>query len=135
DWLGARPARVGKPIPLGGEPHVVVGIMPSSFRFAPFWATSARLWRPLSLEQRIADRNGRSLRLFARLKDGVALEQAQAEATGIARRLAAAYPDSNADLGISVVPLHEKVTAPIRPTLVMLFAMVLLVLLVAAVNV
>jgi len=133
--FGADPSLVGRTILLDGDPHVVVGIMPPSFRFAPFWATSARLWRPLSFEQRIADRNGRSLRLFARLKDGVALEQAQAEATGIARRLAAAYPDSNADLGISVVPLHEKVTAPIRPTLVMLFAMVLLVLLVAAVNV
>ena len=133
--FGGDPSLVGRTILLDGDPHVVVGIMPPSFRFAPFWATSARLWRPLSLEHRIADRNGRSLRLFARLKDGVALEQAQAEATGIAGRLAAAYPDSNADLGISVVPLHEKVTASIRPTLVMLFAMVLLVLLVAAVNV
>ncbi len=133
--FGADPALVGRTIVLDGEPHVVVGVMPASFQFAPFWSTGARLWRPLALERRIADRSGRSLRLFARLKDGVSVQQAQAEASGIARRLAAAYPDTNADLGISVVPLHEKVTAPIRPTLVMLLAMVLLVLLVAAVNV
>ncbi len=133
--FGADPTLVGRTILLDGEPHVVIGIMPASFRFAPFWATGARLWRPLSFERRSSDRSGRSLRVFARLKDGVAVQQAQAEASGIARRLAAAYPDTNADLGITVVPLHEKVTAPIRPTLVMLLAMVLLVLLVAAVNV
>ena len=126
---------VGRVIALDGEPYTVIGVMGPSFRFAPFWATTASMWRPLSLASRIDDRRGRSLRLFARLRDGVRLEQAQAEASAMAARLAAAYPDSNAQLGISVVPLREKVVSGVRPTLWLLAATVALVLLIACVNV
>jgi putative ABC transport system permease protein len=126
---------IGRTIALDGEALTVVGVMPPSFRFAPFWATTATLWRPLSLAHRIDDRAGRSLRAFARLRSGVTREQAQAEATGVAARLAVAYPDTNAQLGISVVPLREKVVSGVRPTLWLLAGTVALVLLIACVNV
>jgi putative ABC transport system permease protein len=126
---------IGRPITLDGAAYTVVGVMPPSFRFAPFWATTATLWRPLPLEARTTDRNGRSLRVFARLRSGVTRERAQAEASAIAARLAAAYPDSNAQLGIAVVPLRDKVVSDVRPTLWLLAATVGLVLLVACVNV
>jgi putative ABC transport system permease protein len=133
--FGGDASVVGRTITLEGEPFTVVGIMPPSFRFAPFWATTATLWRPLSLSSRTGDRAGRSLRVFARLRDGVTREQAQAEASAIAARLAAEYPASNAELGISVVPLREKVVGGVRPTLWLLGATVALVLLIACVNV
>jgi predicted permease len=133
--FGSDPGVVGRTIALDGEGHTVVGVMPPSFRFAPFWATTATLWRPLSLAARTTDRNGRSLRVFARLRTGVSREQAQAEASATAARLAAAYPESNAKLGIEVVPLREKVVSAVRPTLLLLGATVALVLLVACVNV
>src|SRR4051812_11972186 len=126
---------IGRTIALDGEAFTVVGVMPRSFRFAPFWATTATLWRPLSLAARIDDRAGRSLRVFARLRSGMTREQAQAEATAVAARLAAAYPDTNAQLGISVVPLREKVVSGVRPTLWLLTGTVALVLLIACVNV
>ena len=126
---------VGRSVTLDGEPFTVVGVMPASFRFAPFWATTATLWRPLSLASRTGDRGGRSLRVFARLRDGVTGEQAQAEASAIAARLAAAFPATNARLGMAVVPLREKVVSGVRPTLWLLAGTVALVLLIACVNV
>ena len=133
--FGGDRAIVGREMVLDGEPFTVVGVMPPAFRFAPFWATTATLWRPLSLAARSGDRGGRSLRLFARLRDGVSRETAQAEASAVAASLAAAYPDTNAQLGIAVVPLREKVVAGVRPTLWLLAATVALVLLIACVNV
>jgi putative ABC transport system permease protein len=135
DRFGGDPRIIGQPVRLDGEAHTVIGVMPPRFQFAPFWATGARLWRPLSLAPRRDDRVGRSLRLFGRLADGATIASAQSEVSAIAAQLASAFPESNEKLGISVVPLHEKVTAGIRPTLVLLLAMVALVLLVACVNV
>jgi putative ABC transport system permease protein len=126
---------VGRTVTLDGEPFTVVGVMPPSFRFAPFWATNATLWRPLSLAARSSDRAGRSLRVFARLRDGVTLEQARAEASAVAARLASAFPATNARLGMDVVALREKVVSGVRPTLWLLAATVALVLLIACVNV
>ena len=55
--------------------------MPPGFQFAPFWATRAQMWTPLVLDSRVQDRGGRSLRVFARLKPGVSLKQAQQDIT------------------------------------------------------
>jgi putative ABC transport system permease protein len=134
DRFGSDPEIVGRTVSLDSEPFTVVGVMASGFRFAPFWVTDALMWRPLVLAPRANDRAGRSLRLFARLRDDVTREQAQAEAGAIAARLATAFPDTNARLGISVIPLREKVVANIRPTLWLLAATVGFVLLIACVN-
>ncbi len=126
---------IGRAIPLDGEPYVVVGVMPRGFRFAPFWQTRAEMWVPLSLARRLDDRGGRSLRLFARLRDGVTVSEAQAEMAGLAAGLARTYPETNTDLGITVRPLLDKVVAGIRGTLVALLTMVTFVLLIACANV
>lgn len=137
-WRGrfrADPHAIGRSITLDGDPYTVIGVMPPSFQFAPFWATGAQLWRPLDLSGRLTDRGGRSLRVFARLRGGTSLQNAQADASAVAARLSAAYPDTNAKLGISVVPLQERVVANTRPTLQSIAVMVALVLLIACVNV
>src|SRR5205814_222657 len=125
---------VGRSITLDGVAYTVVGVMPPGFHFAPFWQTQAEMWTPLPLAARINDRAGRSLRLFARLKPGISIRQAQAGMNTVASRLAEAYPRTNAKLGISVLSLHEKVVGPIRPTLVVLLGTVAFVLLIACAN-
>src|SRR5215207_5336724 len=82
--FGANPAIVGSDILLDGQPYTVIGVMPPTFRFAPFWQTRAELWAPLALTARRDDRDGRSLRVFGRLRAGVSLGQAQQEMTAIA---------------------------------------------------
>ena len=133
--FGADRGILGKDITLSGKPYSVVGVMPSSFRFAPFWQTQAEFWSPLILASRSNDRDGRSLRIFARLAPAVSIRQAQAQMDAVASRLAAGYPATNAKLGITVLSLHEKVVGPIRATLLILLGTVAFVLLIACANV
>jgi putative ABC transport system permease protein len=133
--FGGDPSIIGRTVTLEDKAYTIVGVMPPAFRFAPFWITRTEVWTPLSLERRRSDRGGRSLRLFGRLKDDVTAAQAQAEMSAIAARLAAAYPQTNTNIGITVRPLLDKVVSGIRPTLLALMAMVTFVLLIACANV
>lgn len=133
--FGADAEIIGQQIKLNGESYTVNGVMPESFHFAPFWATNVEVWVPLLLDKRLNDRGGRSLRIFARLRDGVPLPQAQADIDVICRRLARQYPATNTDMTAQVIPLQEKVVANIRPTLLVLLGTVGFVLLIACSNV
>ncbi|MGH9574861.1 MAG: ADOP family duplicated permease [Candidatus Acidiferrales bacterium] len=124
---------LGKSVVLDGISYTIVGVMPPSFHFAPFWATHAELWAPLSLEPRGQSRDGNSLRLFARLKSGVTLNQARAEMATITARLEKMYPGTNTD--IVVTSLKEKVVGNIETPLLVLIGAVGFVLLIACANV
>ena len=133
--FAADPLVLGRTMLLDGRPHVIVGVMPEDFRFAPFWATQAAIWKPLALADRASDRDGRSLRLFGRLAPGATLDSAQAEASAVAARLAAAYPETNTGRDITVMPLHEKTVGHVRPLLLVLAGMAALLLVLACANV
>lgn len=124
---------LGKTITLNGEPYEVVGVMPESFRFAPFWATKAELWAPLALGERIQQRGGNSLRIFARLKPEVSLEQARADIAAVSGRLEGQYPGSNRE--VRVTPLMENVVGKVRTPLLLILGAVGLILLIACANV
>jgi len=133
--FGGGTDAVGRQVMLDGEPYTVVGVMPPDFQFAPFWATHAEAWVPLNLGRRVSDRRGQSLRVFARLKPGVTLEQAQADMEKINRQLAEQHPRENEGLTVSVDPLHEKVVGRSRPALLIILGAVGFVLLIACANV
>ena len=124
---------VGKPLTLNGETYIVVGVMPARFQFP---TSDDEVWVPIAFtQQQAAARNRHYLQVIARLKPGVALTQAQTEMSTIATRLQQQYPDSNADLGAVVTPLHEHLVGDIRPALLILLGAVGLVLLIACANV
>ena len=131
--FAGNPEIIGQSVALSGETYTVIGVMPRDFKFAPFWATKAELWAPLAFGSRLTDRNGASLRVFARLKPGVTLEQAQAEIAGITGRLEREFPGTNQDM--QVLSLREKVVGNIRPALLVLLGAVGFVLLIACANV
>jgi predicted permease len=134
-WLrrfGGDPDIVGRAIRLDGEPYTVVGVMPAGFQFAPFWATQAELWAPLPLAAR-ATGAGRSLRIFARLAPGVPIEAARDEMTAIAAELERREPGSNRN--VTVTPLKDLAVGDVRSSLIVVFAAVGLVLIVACANV
>jgi putative ABC transport system permease protein len=133
--FGGDPNVIGRNITLSGESYVVVGVMPPQFQFPPFWATRAEMWTPLDLRSRVTDRRGGSLRVFARLKPGVALRQAQAEIDAMNKQLALAYPEADTGLNIRVEPLNEKVVGDVRRALLVLSGAVGFVLLIACANV
>ena len=124
---------LGKPIVLDGNAYIVVGVMPEGFHFAPFWATKAELWVPNAFGARIHSRGGNSLRIFARLKDGVSLTQARAEIASITARLEQQFPGTNRE--VMLTPLKEKVVGPIETPLLVLLGAVAFVLLITCANV
>jgi len=124
---------IGKSLALDGQQYTIVAVMPASFQFAPFWATKAELWAPLSLDGRLAGRGGNSLRIFARLKPNVTLAQARADIAAVTGRLERDFPGTNRN--VVVLPLKEKVVGDIRSPLLVLLVAVGFVLLTACANV
>ena len=133
--FGGDPGIVGQQVTLSSESYTVVGVMPPKFQFPPFWSTRAEMWAPLDLRERAASRGGSSLRVFARLKPGVSVAQAQSEVDGVNARLAQAYPDANAGINIRVDPMNEKVVGNVRLALLVLSGAVGFVMLIACANV
>jgi len=133
--FGGKPGIVGQTVKLTDRDYTIVGVMPPRFQFAPFWQTQAQMWTPMVLANRVADRTGSSLRLFARLAPGISVAQAQAQMDTVARRLAAAYPRTDTAIDMVVVPLHAKVVGAIRPTLLLLLATVAFVLVIACADI
>lgn len=127
--FGADPAIVDRTIHLNGVPHAVTGVMPADF---PSVGGKPELWVVANYDQ---EWRGRFLHAIARLRPEATIEQAKSEMDTIGRRLAAAFPQSNANWGVTVVPVHEQVTGDVRPALLVLLGAVGLLLLIGCVNV
>ena len=131
-YFGADPGIVGKQIRMNGEAYTVVGVTrPGMYDRLPM-----QLWTPLAFEKERINHDAHFLLVMARLKNGVTIEQAQAEMNGIAAQLQNEFPRSDAGWGVSVEPLHlnflEKNT---RRNLWLLLGAVSFLLLIGCVNV
>src|SRR5688572_26079122 len=130
--FGGDPAVVGRDARLDGTPRTIVGVMPAGFRFP----SQTDLWVPMaSVFGRGTDRSWRADQAIGRLKPEVSAQQAQAEMTVIAERLAQQYPDTNKEIGAAVIPLRDHVAGNVRFSLLMLLASCGGVLLIACANV
>jgi predicted permease len=136
-WLlrfGARQDVVGKPVELDDNPYTVIGVLPRSFTFAP--GGNAEFWVPINkLTPHENFRNFYNFRGIGRLRDGVTLQAAQVEMSGIAKRLQRLYSSSGPAQSASVVPLAEIILGDVRPILLTLMGGAGLLLLIACVNV
>ena len=131
---GARKDVIGQTVSLNDVPYTVVGVLPADFQFAA--AGESELWTPYRGDDQCGKRRGcHNLYGIARLKDGVSVESARAEITGIARQLELQYPVDNRGQGARVEPLAEVVVADVRPILLLLFAGAGLLLVIACANV
>ncbi|HEU0052719.1 MAG TPA: ABC transporter permease, partial [Longimicrobium sp.] len=130
--FGADRGIVGKTIRVNGEQAEVIGVMGPGFSFP----ANEVLWVPLRDAPEAKRVDARQYGVFGRLKEGVSIDQANVELSGIAKRLASAYPESNRDIGAAVKPYTESFIGkePRMMLFTMLFA-VFLVLLIACANV
>jgi putative ABC transport system permease protein len=129
--FGSDPAIVGRTVTLDGQPHEVVGVLPSQVAYP----TRKDLWTPKVFGERDRRmRNATYYRVVGRLKAGVTIARARAELAIIADNLARTYPRTNKGVGITVQPLFEHVAGPVRPALLLLLAGVGCLLLIACAN-
>jgi len=125
---------LGKTILLDEKPFTVIGVLPRSFSL---YGTlpDFELWKPFAFNRTQLDREDHELVIFARLKDGVPLPQANAEMATIQAQLKKQYPAFDQKNGIRVVGFHDELVSTLRPGLLLLLAAVAFVLLIACANV
>jgi len=132
--FSSDPKILGKAITLNAEMWTVVGVMPAGFRF-PQSVDLVDLWVPAMVGATARTKHAQHyLGVIARLKPGLSLDHAQAELDALARRMELQYPETNAGLGIRLVPLRTQITGNIRPALLVLFGATAFVLLIACTN-
>lgn len=129
--FATRASVIGETIILNNEPATVIGIMAEDFREPEF----VDVWLPFAVEapENLA-RDSRFWSTVGRLKPGVALSAAQAEATTIATALATEFPNTNRGWSLALQPLLEMRVGGLRSSLLLLVGAVGLVLLIACVN-
>jgi putative ABC transport system permease protein len=131
----------------GGDPHiigrnfdatggdVIVGIMPPGFDFP----ADTQVWQPRELPSasgmaKLDMRVYPNMGVIGRLNSGVSWTQAQTEMNTIAARLAVQYPKDDAGIGIRIVPLREQLSQKVSQGLLVLWAAIFGVLLIACLN-
>ncbi|HEY3441291.1 MAG TPA: ABC transporter permease [Paludibaculum sp.] len=131
--FGADPAVLGRTIEMSSQSYTVVGVMPKGFNFPQpidFWvplAMSAEAW---------AAPGNFYLRPVARLRDGATLEEARAEFTALAQRIAAQRPDSHKNVAVRVDLMRDRIFGDLTPSYTrLMLAAVLALLLIACLNV
>jgi predicted permease len=140
------PSVVGRKIRLNGMDFTVIGVAPESFSgLHLFWRPD--FYVPLAMARQFStnpqksffsDRDDRELSVRARLKEGVSLEQARAELTGMAKAFEREYSGLNRDRGAAVRTQREMRTRDDEPNWkfgVIFTILALAVLLVACTNV
>ena len=129
--LHGDPGILDRTLTLDGEPYSIVGVLPRDFTF-PF-LPDRDVWTPMQAER--SGRGNAFIRVIGRLAPGVSLENAAADMTTIAAGLAGEHPETNRDTGIFVQPLQDAAVDGVRLRLLVLWAAVGFVLLIACVNI
>jgi putative ABC transport system permease protein len=130
--FGADPEIIGTTVPIGGPDGLeVVGVMPRGFGMP---GVDADIWLPfVAVRDRV--NAGRFLHVVGRLAPYVTIDQANAQLSAAAAVLAQEYPDYNTGWGVTLVPLQEQIVGDVRPSLLLLFASVGFLLLLACANI
>ncbi len=140
EHFNADPHVIGRHIRVDGFPKTIIGVLPAGFRFL---SSKARLYFPLA--SRPEDRSplqrhsgGNVIQMIARLRPGATLAQAQSQIDAQNATLERDDPQAKemAEAGFRslIVQLHADHVATIRPTLLLLQAGVLALLLIGTVN-
>ncbi len=132
--FGRNPAVIGTTVLLGDRPHTIVGVMPREFRSIP----PADLYMPLR-PSTTGPGGGYNYSVAGRLKPGVSLDQANAEAGTVFDAMIASlmetHPDAKRPLyRYAVAPFQTSVSRSARPALLMMLGAVGMLLLIACAN-
>jgi len=132
--FASDPKIVGQALEFDGGPVTVVGVLPASFDFGTIFAPGSRIdiFEPFALSPE-TNRWGNTLAIVGRLKPGVRLGAAQAEAAILGKRFEQLHPKEN-DFDPKLSGLAEHVSGRLRPALVVLACAVGVVMLIVCAN-
>jgi putative ABC transport system permease protein len=135
--FGSDATIVGRTIQLGGQSVTVAGVMPPDIRLSLRNGNGTKppdLWAPFVFTADARQPRGRGWSVIARLKPGVAIEQARAEMLTIAKSLQAELPNFDTGWTNQVVPLRDELAGEVKPALIVLAGAVSFVLLIACAS-
>lgn len=136
--FASNPNILGQAIVLDGIPHTIIGIIPASFQLRQWNFHPGDIYTPVGnySDPHFRERQAAwGLDAIARLKPGVTPAQAAQDMERVNRGLEAAYPDVDAGIKTTIVPMKEEIVGDVQPVLWVLMVAVLFVLLIACVNV
>ncbi len=129
--FGADPSVIGRTITLNGQATTVVGIAPAALNLL----SGGDLYTPLVIDPPNENRLNHVNTIFARLKPGVSIAQAQAEMNAISIHDGQVHPEIH-DWGVRLLTMQDTfVSSDLRTGLLVLMFAVLLVLLIACANI
>ncbi|MBT8336190.1 MAG: ABC transporter permease, partial [Gemmatimonadetes bacterium] len=133
DRYGGDRGVLGRTVTINGRAGEIIGVMPEGFEFPVL----EEVWVPLQLDPVQLERGaGMGLAVFGRLAEGITVDQAMQEFTGIANQLSAEFPDTNEGVLPVIRPYTEEfIGEEERGILYTMLATVLLVLFIACANV
>lgn len=133
-WLqafGGKPV-IGTQTHLNGETFTIVAVMPRGFDFPP----RAQVWIPRAMAgAEVGHRAYHRLHVLGRLRPGVTVQQADADAGRVAKRLGELYPETTKGIGASVSSIRDVVVGEAKRPLLMLAGAVVFLILIACSNV
>ena len=133
--MAGDPSALGRVLKLDGTGYTVVGVMPAGFEYLRPYDVFLSMG-PVSGSRNLTDRgNHNGFSALGRLKPGVGIATADAELRTIASALEREYPNSNSAVSVRTDRLADRVVDSVRLTLLVLFAAVGFLLLIACVNV
>lgn len=131
DEFSADQNVVGKNVTINDVSYTIIGVTPQDFR-PP---VGGRFWLPLRVpNESKEDRGTRFLRVIAKLKPGVSVEQAQTDLSLVSSQLQQQYPNTNAGRGALVIPLQNELTKTDRLPVLLTLGAVVFILLIACLN-
>jgi putative ABC transport system permease protein len=131
--MSQRTDVLNQTVQIDNRAMTIIGVLPPGFSYPDDTA----LWHLTDAVKKEYEepRGTIAWSVLARLKDGLSLEQAQAQLTPIAERLERQYPATNAGRRVEIARLQDHLTGNARPTMFILLAAVGVVLLIACANV
>jgi putative ABC transport system permease protein len=143
--FGADPGVIGTPLAINGQPFTIIGVAPRGFTGAAFAADPYQLWIPMSMHDTVKPgaapgllTDANRVRVVGRLRDGVTIAGADAEARVIAHQANSAQTPADQERTARVLPIRGGLTPWEQESLIPMFGLVsivpTLVLLVACAN-
>ena len=132
--FGSNKKVIGTHVLLDNQTYQIAAVLPEWFE-SP--SGKADVWGSLILDRArldSIDRGQNYLRVFARLKLPISIEQAQQDLNQIAKQLSNEFPDSNRGSQILMISLMDQIVGGVKPILFVAFAAVGIVLLIACIN-